>query len=204
MTGFEIYRTYCALKAHFNSKFDFTKSGTCINIKRNNYDKRKDRLFFESLSNKHMDYVVPFLVANFIDNPNAWIGDLQLNVETQEIYFEWKKRVSNLFRNADKELNTLKTFMNDNKLDFNSIFELRNNKAPILYRMTAQGYLNIETYMVVDCALNCHQHISDLMEDDPVFELFNRRVLNYRPFLLLKQEKCLRLVKKIFLDTEAK
>jgi len=186
MTGFEVYRTYCAIKAHFNSSFDFTANGTRINIKRKNYDNRRDKIFFENLSNKHIDYIVPFLVANFIDNPNAWIGDLQLNIETQDIYFEWKKRVTKLFHNADIELRSLKKFMTDKDLDFNSIFELMNNKAPILYRMTAQGYLNIETYMVVDTALNCHQHISDLMEDDPVFELFDRRVVNYRPFLLLK------------------
>jgi len=203
LTPFEVYKNYCAIKAHFNSSFDFVVRGAGINVSRENYDNRTDKVFFERLSNKHLDYVVPYLVANFIDNPNAWIGELQLNIETQEIYFEWKKRVGKLFATAQKELSQLKIFLKENDLTFDDLFVMKDENPPMLYRLTAQKYLTLETYLVFNEVLECHDHFRKNIKDDPVFDMFDRKIANYRPFLLLRKDKCRRLIRNIFLAKEA-
>jgi len=204
LTPFEVYKNYCAIKAHFNSSFDFVKCGTGIKVSRENYENRTDKVFFERLSNKHLDYVVPYLVANFIDNPNAWIGELQLNIETQEIYFEWKKRVGQLFKTAEKELTHLKIFLEENGRSFDDLFSIKDGNPPMLYRLTAQKYLTLETYLVFNEVLDCHAYFRKVVVDDPVFDMFDRKIVNYRPFLMLRKDKCKRLIQNIFLDKEAK
>jgi len=203
LTAFEVYRIYCALKAHFSGRFNVVEHGLGIKCKRSAFDKRNDKLFFERLANKHIDYIVPFFVANFVDNPDKYIFELQLNAETEEIYFNWKKRVTTLHKNAKEELAEIKSFMVENDLTFNDLFAIIDGKYPIIYRMVQQKYLSIETYILLDKAVGFHDYFCEILPDiDVTFDNFNRRVIGYKPFLLLDKARCKQIVKDTFIGDQ--
>ena len=49
MDAFEAYKIYMGLKAHFNSKYDFTKYGGKTRNSKSSYLKRKDKHFLVKL-----------------------------------------------------------------------------------------------------------------------------------------------------------
>jgi hypothetical protein len=53
MHGFDVYRTYLAMKLHFsNDKFDFFQYEGKVNAKEETYQQRNDFYFFETLARK--------------------------------------------------------------------------------------------------------------------------------------------------------
>ena len=64
----DVYLMYCALKAHFNSDYDFFKYGGKTKISRDSFFKRKDRHFFVRISKKYREYdfIRDYFVSNFI------------------------------------------------------------------------------------------------------------------------------------------
>ena len=199
MDGLEVYRQYCAIKAHFNSTYDYFKYSGKIRARRSSYQKRDDKNFFERLARKNMAYVIPFLVANFVTDKNLWVGDLVMNLEAEENYFAWKKKMSRLFMEAEEELFKVSQFMEARDISFNGLFEIKEDSQPILFRLMAQRFITLETYIIADVALGFRKTFDAGLEDDVVYQRWAKKITAYEPFLDLPRAKCLKLVRKIFL-----
>ena len=79
--GFDVYKTYLAVKLHFTSDtYDYYKYGGKVNAKLETFTKRKDRYFFHKLSTKYAEAdILDFFVANFLADSKRWIGNLLAN-----------------------------------------------------------------------------------------------------------------------------
>jgi len=196
--GFEVYQHYCAIKAHFNSTYDYFKYSGKIKARRSSYQKRDDKNFFDLLAKKNMAYVIPFLVANFVTDKNLWVGDLVMNLEAEENYFAWKKKMSRLFMEAEEELSKVNQFMEARNILFNDLFAIKEDSQPILFRLMAQRFISLETYIIVDVALGFRKTFDTGLEDDIVYRRWAKKITAYEPFLNLPKAKCLNLVRKIF------
>ena len=106
MTGFEVYKTYLAIKLHF-TKDDynyFTFNGKS-RASESSFEKRKDRYFFKKLATKFdKDTILQFFVSHFVENSSTWIGDL--SVYNSSTYNAWKKKIQSM------------TFMFENDIDY--------------------------------------------------------------------------------------
>ncbi|NBP57931.1 hypothetical protein EBU71_15600 [bacterium] len=94
MDAFQAYKTYLALKSHFNNKnYDYFKYNGRTRASQKTFEKRTDKYFFYKLS-KHDD-CVNYLAANFLEG-DAWVGDLVNEQTAEKIYRSWRKRIESL------------------------------------------------------------------------------------------------------------
>jgi len=199
MDGYYVYQEYCGLKAHFNNKYNYLKYGK-VRAKRATYERRKDKAFFERLAKKNMSYIIPFLVANFVSNHNLWIGDLVINKEAEDTYFQWKKKMSRLFMEATNEMSKVACFMKARDITFNRLFVVKEDEQPIIFRLMTQRFISLETYVIMDLALDFIPSFDQELDDDIIYKQWSDKVAAYKPFLQLPKEKCLIYVRKAFLS----
>ena len=141
MEPVDIYLMYCALKAHFNSDYDFFKYGGKTKISRNSFFKRKDRFFFVKLSRKYKEYsdIRNYLIANFVIERRGYVANF-----TEENYENWLDRRNNFDDIFTKEMLPLIK-------NFEPLFEVRVNSHPKLLQEYLGKRVSLETlrfYMV--------------------------------------------------------
>ena len=87
MTGFEVYKTYLALKQHFTKQeYDYFKYNGKVRANENSFEQRRDRYFFKKLATRYPSKeIVGYFVANFISDPKGYIGSF-----SRDGYTKWK------------------------------------------------------------------------------------------------------------------
>ena len=90
--GFEVYKTYLAVKLHFTSaSYDYIKYEGKVNAKLDTFTSRNDRYFFHKLSTRYkQDEILDFFVANFAKDDKKWVKSLLEN-DGKGNYLEYKK-----------------------------------------------------------------------------------------------------------------
>ena len=93
MTGFEVYRTYLALKNHFTKKnYDFVKYNGKVRANEKSFEQRLDRYFFKKLAVKYNDNeIIEYFIANFIEDPKGYIKSFSV-----DNYTKWKHKKESL------------------------------------------------------------------------------------------------------------
>lgn len=147
MTGYEAFGLYQSLKLHFTQEsYDYFKYRGKTNITQTSFENRKDKWHFTKLSKNfsQRDELVVFLIANFLNDSNAWIGSL-LTDESNTIYKDRVKILQSLAY----------TFENDCKLLFenmenpNDAFKVVDGEHPLLLKKTLQKVTQIETFCIL-------------------------------------------------------
>ena len=189
MTAFDVYKDYVALKNHFTTKsYDYFKyQGKTKTATPNAYNQRKDKIFFMKLA-KHKD-PKNFLVANFVNSDNTWIGDLAYNEEANDNYIEWLKRIQSLTYVFTNEIE----YLND---EFDSNFIVEQNQHPRALRLYLQKKISLETLIILIDVVRCFSHWQKNLSGDVVWEQLSHKVVKYKPFLNYDKIK----MKKILLD----
>ena len=78
-TGFGAYAIYNSIHLHFtSSSYNYHKYNGKTNVSKDSFLKRKDKYHFYKLSRKYpnKEEMKNFLVANFVENDQMWVGDL--------------------------------------------------------------------------------------------------------------------------------
>jgi hypothetical protein len=176
MNAFDVFKDYIALKQHFTSKsYDYFKyHGKTRSSTAASYNQRKDKIFFMKLA-KHQD-PKHFLVANFVESDNAWIGDLAYNELAQENYVRWSKRIQSLtyfFKEEIKKLNA----------DFDSNFIVKDGQHPYVLRLFLSKQISTETLVILIDIVRCFSHWQKQMQDDFVWKDLSHKLVKYKPFL---------------------
>ena len=74
--GFDVFKTYLAVKNHFTTDYDYNKYGGRVTAKLESFTKRPDRYFFHKLSKRYNERdILDFFVSNFAVDGNKWIGN---------------------------------------------------------------------------------------------------------------------------------
>lgn len=189
MTPFEAYKLYVALKNHFNSKtYDFVKYNGKVNAKRESFDKRRDRFFFEKLA-KHED-PKSFLIANFLVNKNGWIKDLSYGDEPRRIYESWVKRQQSLSYVVQDDVSRLDE-------DFDSNFKVEPNTHPKALKKYLMKEISLETLTILCDMVGCMKYWDRSLENDPLWEDLSVTIRKYLSFLQYDRER----VRQVCIDT---
>jgi hypothetical protein len=184
--AFDIYVYYLALKRHFTSTYDFFKYNGKVKANAMSFENRKDKFFFYKISKKKD--AKDFILANMLENPNAWAGDL-VDDKAENVYTDWLKRKQALtyqFKSDIMELNE----------DFNSNFIVEDGQHPRLLKLYSMNRVSLETLVILCQVTGCLPYWEKTIKDTIVFPDINRRVRKYAPFLEYDKSK----MKKIILD----
>ena len=179
MSSFDCYRDYVALKAHFTSwSYDFFHFEGRTHATVKSFENRKDRYWFEKLSNLHS----PFerILSHCTITDQIFIRDIV--TDPDDIFLHWKARQDTLTRTFIKEIAKLSKV-------FNSNFLYTPGSHPYLVREYLGGRISLETITIISDLTDCVSYWGSHADDDPLFQMTIRRIMKYSPFLEYDMEK---------------
>jgi hypothetical protein len=190
MTGFETYRLYVSLKSHFSTEsYDFFKYNKKTNANVNSYERRPDRFFFEKLGNKYSKQkLIDFFVANFVDNPDIWIGEFLVG-EPEDIYTNWLARQQGLTYLFKEDCVGMLEWLVDNNRKFNDLFVVKGSDHPIISKMALQNVIYLETFVILENILKFCSRVDQKLFD-PIWQNLYLKTRKYSPFILNNTEEC--------------
>lgn len=187
MTGFDAYKMYLGIKAHFaQPSYSYIKYQGRVRANEHSFNKRNDRYFFEKLANK--PDLLNFLVANFLES-DKWVRDL-LNDESENRYVEWQRRNQSLSYNFEKELSALSG-------EFKDAFIVKNGQHPNLLKEHRQGNISAETLTILNDIMNFFPYWDKKITDDIIWPKTRDKCLKYAEFIKYDKSKLKKIVKGI-------
>ena len=200
MPGFDVYRTYLAMKQHFTKEnFDFFQYDGKVRAKEETYLQRSDFYFFETIARKLSDQEVKeYLLASFVsaeDPSKVWIGDIKLR--GKDCWLAWTKQNQSMQYLVKQDLSTMVDYMATKGHSFNDLFKAMGGHPPAL-RLYIQRRISLETLIILDMVLNFMSKWNKELHD-PLWELLSLKVKKYKPFLSIPTHKYKKLMKEMFL-----
>ena len=160
MDGYQAYQIYQSLKLHFTTDYDAVKYNYKIVVKKDTFERRRDRYFFEKLSrNYNKEKLIHYFTSNLIVNPNMWIGDMK-----DEIYNDYVSRYDKLTYMLTQDMK----LMSEKGYSFNQLCATADNNStnPLLESVRANE-IHLESVVLVDILVNFLKKLrSDL--NDPL------------------------------------
>jgi hypothetical protein len=173
MTDYEAYKTYCALKRHFQSQtYDYFKYNGKVKASYATFEKRPDRFFFTKLA-KHKD-IIGFLVANFAIE-DKWVGDLVNEQLAEKAYKDWLKRKESLSYVFKGDIGKL-----DGLIDSLKVID---NQHPILLKKYLSKEISAETLIIINHIQRYFGYWSKNMKNDPIWNEQKNKLLKLAPFV---------------------
>lgn len=197
--SYEVYRYYLALRLHFTTdQYDAIKQRGRVRASRQAFYKRKDLLSIrkvaENYSNKE---IVDFLVANFTSG-DRWGGVFDVNAK--ERYLNWKKRIESLTYTFEKEIGKLSNYCDTNNVEFNVLFEAKNEQGKVTHPYIIKQYLrnsiSIETLVILGKFYNFIDKLDNDLGNDVIWPDLSRIIKKYDPFLTIDKEKYARILRR--------
>ena len=200
MHGFDVYRTYLAMKQHFtNSNFDFFQYDGKVRAKETTYQQRSDFYFFETLARKLSDQEVKeYLLASFVaasDPTKVWIGDIKRSGKDR--WLAWTKQNESLSYIVKQDLGNVAHHLAVQGNTFNNLFETLGHH-PSLLKLHVKGDVSLETLLVLDIVLGFTKDWDKKLRD-PLWEMISFKIKKYKPFLSINSQRYKQVLKDTFL-----
>ena len=136
--GFDVFKTYLAVKNHFTTDYDYNKYGGRVTAKLESFTKRPDRYFFHKLSKKYNEKdILDFFVSNFAVDGNKWIGSV-LNNEGSENYSRYRKYKEAFGYHFRNDCVSIVHDFSRRGISFNDGFRIINGQHPRVLRLLIQ------------------------------------------------------------------
>jgi hypothetical protein len=195
ITGYEAYSLFNSLKLHFSTdSYDFFKYGGKSKVSVDAFENRKDKYFFYKLSRRlsSKEDLISFLVANFVQDENCWVGNLL--EETSDVAYRERQKVqqgiSYHFQNdCDKIF--------DEVMNPNEVIKVVNGEYPILLTMALRKEIEIETLCILNTILQFSDHWKQNISDTIRWPQYYRKIIKYSPFIQFDESKCRNILKKV-------
>lgn len=199
MTGIEFCATYLAVKLHFTQeKYNFFSGSGKAKIGEEAFNRRKDKFKFHRLArNIPDDEVVPFLVANFLENGDCWTQNL-LEEEARSAYNKHRKITQAM---TEYYRNDLAKFPKDPK-QINEMFAVHNGGHPKLLTMYLQGDILLETMVILNNVFQFLSKWDKEITEDVIYPKISRKIRKYGSFLEVNVAKYKDLTKTCLLQRD--
>lgn len=190
MTAFDAYKTYQAIRLHFNSgSYDYFRYRT-IKASKDKFDTRNDKYFYHKLS-KHED-VELFLASVFLKEDSVWIGNL-FDEKYSDIYRDTQRRLQSLEYNFKSEIESY------DSLD--EALTIVNGDWPKIIYDYKRGAISPETMVILDSLTQCMgywTHEEQHLNDKVILPTLVNSLKNYKPFVNFDRERFKKVLMGIF------
>ena len=197
--GFDVYKTYLAVKLHFASDtYDYYKYDGKVNAKLDTFTKRKDRYFFHKLSTRYgQDNILDFFVANFLADSKRWIGNLLAN-DGRDVYLDYKKRKEAFAYHFKQDCGTIASDFGRRSILFNDGFIPPNGQHPRVLRLLIQRKIHIQTAIILDSILSFSKVWDKEINEKVVWPKISLTLAKLKPFVLYNQTQAKLIMKDVF------
>ena len=199
--GFDVYKTYLAVKLHFASDtYDYYKYDGKVNAKLDTFTKRKDRYFFHKLSTRYAETdILDFFVANFLADSKRWIGNLLAN-DGRDVYLDYKKRKEAFAYHFKQECGTIIGDLGRRNISFNDGFIPPNGQHPRVLRLLIQRKISYQTAVVLDHFLGFTKNWDKEITEKVVWPEISLKVSRVKPFVNFNATECKLIMKDTFVN----
>ena len=199
--GFDVYKTYLAVKLHFTSDtYEYYKYGGKVNTKLDTFTKRKDRYFFHKLSTRYAETdILDFFVANFLADSKRWIGNLLAN-DGRDVYLDYKKRKEAFAYHFKQECGTIVSDLGRRNISFNDGFIPPNGQHPRILRLLIQRKISYQTAVVLDHFLGFTKNWDKEITEKVVWPEISLKVSRVKPFVNFNATECKLIMKDTFVN----
>ena len=199
--GFDVYKTYLAVKLHFASDtYDYYKYDGKVNAKLDTFTKRKDRYFFHKLSTRYAETdILDFFVANFLADSKRWIGNLLAN-DGRDVYLDYKKRKEAFAYHFKQECGTIASDLGRRNISFNDGFIPSDGQHPRILRLLIQRKISYQTAVVLDHFLGFTKNWDKEITEKVVWPEISLKVSRVKPFVNFNATECKLIMKEVFVN----
>ena len=199
--GFDVYKTYLAVKLHFASDtYDYYKYDGKVNAKLDTFTKRKDRYFFHKLSTRYAESdILDFFVANFLADSKRWIGNLLAN-DGKDVYLDYKKRKEAFTYHFKQECGTITSDLGRRNISFNDGFIPPDGQHPRILRLLIQRKISYQTAVVLDHFLGFTKNWDKEITEKVVWPEISLKVTRVKPFVNFNVTECKLIMKEVFIN----
>ena len=198
--GFDVFKTYLAIKNHFTSDYDYGKYGGRVTAKLESFTKRPDRYFFHKLSKRYNERdILDFFVANFAVNSNKWVGNI-LNNEGAENYTKFRKYKDNFEYHFRNDCVSIRNDLANRSILFNDGFLVHNGQHPRALRLHIQKRINIQTTVILDSVLSFSKVWSKEINEKVVWPKIAHTLTKLKPFVKYNETKVKLIMKEVFVN----
>ena len=176
MEAIDVYLMYCAMKAHFNSDYDFIKYDGKTKIKRDSFYKRKDRSFFVKIAKKYTN-PKDYFIANFTKNKKGYVADF-----TDEIFESWQLKRQGFFNMFEVELSPFVK-------EFEPLFSVENSQHPKLLKEFLGSRVSLETLIILDELVSYTDKWDKHLNGDIIWTDLKKLMNNYKRFLTIDKNR---------------
>jgi hypothetical protein len=197
MNGYDVYKTYHAIKLHFTTKdYNFFLYDGKTRVSVDSFEKRRDKYNFHKLARKYTESdIVPFLVSNFINDEKQWSKDL-LQPEAHTNYIEWTRITESMTKVFSDEISKIAT----NPKEFNSLFICPNGEHPKLLTLFLQKQISIETMTILQSILDYLAIWDKKITDTIIYPKIAFKIRKYNSFLTVDCKKYKAQLKTLLSD----
>jgi hypothetical protein len=193
VTPFEAYRTFIALKAHFESGYDYIKnSGKTQHITPETFKQRTDAAYFNKIA-RHKD-ASNFMLANFVGNAISYAGDLATE-KADSVYINWLKRQQAITHIFTEDCNKLLTNFDEN-------FIVKNGQRPYALKLYSQNQISIETLIILNDICKFFPHWNKAITETIIWPSIYKKCIKYKPFFRYDITKCKKILRDKFTGDE--
>lgn len=176
LTGYQAYKLYVALKAHFKTKtYNFVKNKGHTRASVKAYERRNDKIFFQKLADINHGDVKGFLIAGFVHDPNMWIGEFTINDETNKIYWEWVGRRTTLNYHFGQTLRKLGT-----KENLTQALLVKDGQLPKLIVDYLEGTLSPEVLLILIDLTRSFSYLDKNLSKNILWPEIRLRLVKYK------------------------
>lgn len=198
VNGKSVYTLYLAIKQHFNGRYDVVKYNWVMRVSDAAYQKRRDKYFFEKLSDKYtLKELTLIFMSNLVANQDAWIGDIS-DADALVFYREYIGRLKRIKEQFKDDIKNIYYFSQKVEVKaLSEIFEYNNKvQSSYIFKLLQSNVISFETFLLLDSFLGIVDKHNEAT-NDLVWSKYSTKLEAYRKILIIDKE----LARKTFIET---
>ncbi|WWP52047.1 loader of DNA helicase [Enterobacter phage ZX14] len=198
VNGKSVYTLYLAIKQHFNGRYDVVKYNWVMRVSDAAYQKRRDKYFFEKLSDKYtLKELTLIFMSNLVANQDAWIGDIS-DADALVFYREYIGRLKRIKEQFKDDIKNIYYFSQKVEVKaLSEIFEYNNKvQSSYIFKLLQSNVISFETFLLLDSFLGIVDKHNEAT-NDLVWSKYSTKLEAYRKILIIDKDEA----RKLFIET---
>ncbi|ATN93210.1 loader of DNA helicase [Salmonella phage Melville] len=184
INGKSVYLLYLMLKNHFAGRYDVIKYNWRMRVSDKAYQKRRDKYFFEKLSEKYkLKELAIIFMSNLVANQDAWIGDIS-DADALVFYREYIGKLKMIKSTFEEDVRNIYYF--SKKVEVKTLNEIfvYNNKinTSYVFKLLQSSIISFETFIILDSFLDIINN-HDQATDNLVWSNYSTKLNAYKKIL---------------------
>ena len=198
--GFEVFKTYLAVKNHFTSDYDYFKYGGRVTAKLESFTKRSDRYFFHKLSKRYNERdILDYFVSNFAVDSHKWIGSV-INNEGAENFTKFRKYKDGFDYHFRNDCVAIRNDLDSRSILFNDGFNVVSGQHPRILRLLLRKKIHLQTAIILDTTLSFSKVWDKEITEKVVWPKIKHTLNKLRPFVMYNETQVKLIMKEVFVN----